>query len=70
MSSELPTAIGSRVAIQYADADAFNYLCWRGFHPENGEIGGTIVMRRDFADAAFARYPEPAPPRFPIQILS
>lgn len=69
MSLEMPTAIGSRVAIQHADTDAFNYLCWRGFHVEKGEIGGTIVMRRDFADTAFAHYQEPAPPRFPKQIL-
>jgi hypothetical protein len=66
----LPTEIGSRVAIQFADIDAFRYLCWRGFDPESGEIGGMIVMRRDFADGAFAHYPEPALPGFPIQILS
>jgi hypothetical protein len=65
----LPTAIGSRVRIQSADRDAFNYLCWRGFQPEMMEINGWYVMRRDFHDAAFAHNPEPSPPRFSIDLL-
>jgi hypothetical protein len=65
----LPTEINSRVRIQSADRNAFNYLCWRGFQPEIMEINGWYVMRRDFQDGTFAHYPEPAPPRFPIEIL-
>jgi hypothetical protein len=64
-------AIGSRVAIKYADTDAFTYLCWHGFHTESGEIGGTIIMRRDLHGGAWQRdIEEPPPPRFPIEILS
>jgi len=64
----LPPEINIRVRIQSADLDAFNYLCWRGFQPETIENGGSIVMRRDFPDRAFASYPEPSRPRFPIDV--
>jgi hypothetical protein len=71
VSINLPAAIGSRVGIQYADTAAFTYLCWHGFHPESGEIGGTIIMRRDLGSGAWQHQtPEPLPPRFPIKILS
>jgi|HubBroStandDraft_4_1064222.scaffolds.fasta_scaffold00102_36 hypothetical protein len=36
--SRLP--VGSRVAIQSADRDAFTYLCWHGFHMASGEVRG------------------------------
>jgi hypothetical protein len=65
----LPPEINARVRIQSADRDAFNYLCWRGFQPETMEVNGWYVMRRDFHDTAFAHNPEPAPPRFPIDVL-
>jgi hypothetical protein len=65
----LPQEIKARVCIQSADRDGFNYLSWRGFQSETIEIGGAIIMRRDFPDTAFAHSPEPAPPKFPIDIL-
>jgi hypothetical protein len=65
----LPSKIGAKVQIQSADIDGFNYLCWRGFHPETMEHGGMYVMRRDFHDWAFAHHPEPPPPRFGVEIL-
>jgi hypothetical protein len=36
--SRLP--VGSRVAIQSADRDAFTYLCWHSFHMASGEVRG------------------------------
>jgi hypothetical protein len=65
----LPQEITARVCIQSADRDGFNYLCWRCFQPETIEIGGSIIMHRDFPDTAFAHNPEPAPPKFLIDIL-
>jgi len=65
----LPQEINARVRIQSADRDGFNYLCWRGLQPETMEFGGWYVMRRDFHDGTFAHYPEPPPPRFPIDVL-
>ena len=65
----LPPEINARVRIQSADVNAFHYLCWRGFHTEVMELGGWYVMRRDFHDGTWSRYPEPQPPKFPIEIL-
>jgi hypothetical protein len=65
--SRLP--IGTRIAIQSADADAFKLLCWHGFHMESGEVVGTYIMRRDFC-GGWPADAELSPPRFPITILT
>jgi hypothetical protein len=65
----LPPEINTKLRIQSTDIDAFYYLCWRGFQPESMEIGGWCVMRRDFHDRTWSSYPEPAPPKFRIEIV-
>lgn len=70
VSDGIPTRVGSKVRVQYADRDAYQYLGWRGFHPEVIEFGGWITMRRDFHDGTISgNYPEPPPPRCPIEIV-
>jgi hypothetical protein len=70
VQDRIPARIGSKVRVQYADQDGYQYLGWRGFHPEVIEFGGWITMRRDFADGTIsANYPEPPPPKFQVDIV-